>query len=92
MFGSTYAVCWNGEQGNRCAGRLHVDARNIVLIGGSNGSCVHETIPRPEISGIEVKGGRLNILRRDGRSLSIGSVDAPGALRELAERLAVSAA
>jgi hypothetical protein len=35
--------------------------------------------------------GRMELVRRDGRALSIASLDAPGALRELAERLALKA-
>jgi len=48
---------------------------------------VNQEIAFEEIAGVEVSGGKMQVRKRDGRALSIGSLDAPGALRELADRL-----
>jgi hypothetical protein len=87
MFGSTYAVSWKGAGGRPCAGRLDMDGRALLLTGASNGCHVEEAVPFREIDGVRIEAGRLQVRRRNGRSLSIASLDAPGALRELAERL-----
>jgi hypothetical protein len=92
MFGSTYAVSWKGTGGRRCAGRLDMDGRALLLTGASDGCHVEEAIPFREIDGVRIEAGCLQVRRRNGRSLSIASLDAPGALRELAERLAAHAA
>jgi hypothetical protein len=89
MFGSTYAVSWCGANGARCAGRLDIDDRALRLTGASNGCEVREAIPFREIDNVRLEDGRLRIIRRKGRSFSIGSLDAPGVLHELAERLAL---
>jgi len=91
MFGSTYAVSWSGTNGCRCAGRLEIEGHALILTGASNGCHVKEKIPLREIDEVQLDGGRLCVTRRSGRSLSIGSLDAPGALRELAERIAARA-
>jgi hypothetical protein len=90
MFGSTYAVSWRSN-GSHCAGRLDVGERAVLLTGAANGCRVREAIAFREIARVQVERGRMHLVRRDGRSLSISSLDAPGALRELAERLALKA-
>ncbi len=92
MFGSTYAVSWNGANGLRCAGCLEVGERALLLTGASDGCQVREAIAFREIEGFRVERGRLYVKRQDGSFLSIRNLDAPGALRELAERLAARAA
>jgi hypothetical protein len=92
MLVSTYAVSWKGVGGRPCAGRLDMDGRSLLLTGASNGCHVQEAIPLREIDGVRIEAGRLQVRRRNGRPLSIASLDAPGALRELAERLAAHAA
>ena len=87
MFGATYAVSWKGEGGKRCAGRLDMDERALTLTGAANGCQMEEAIPFEEIDDVRIKAGRLEIRRRNGRSVEIGSLDAPGALRELVDRL-----
>jgi hypothetical protein len=87
MFGSTYAVSWKSEGGKRCAGRLDMDGRALTLTGAANGCQMEEAIPFEDIDDVRIKTGRLEIRRRNGRSLEIGSLDAPGALRELVDRL-----
>jgi hypothetical protein len=88
MFGSTYAVMWQSPDGTRCSGRLDLDRDVMTLNGGRNGCKVCESIPLQEIENVQVKSGRLNITLRNALPLVISSLDAPGVLRELAERLA----
>jgi len=59
----------------------------MTLTGASRGHPVNQEIAFDEIASVEIAAGTLQVRKRDGRSLSIGSLDAPGALRELAERL-----
>lgn len=90
MFGSTYAVMWDGTNGTRCAGRVALDGASVIFSGGSNGSDRTEWISFREIEEVSVYRGRLRLMRRDAPSLWIRSLDAPGALRELAERIALA--
>ena len=87
MFGSTYAVSWEGA-GQRCAGRLDVSSGALVLTGARDGCQTRERVPFGEIAAVDVQEGRLRVNRRNGQALWIRSLDAPGALRELAERIA----
>lgn len=87
-FMSTYAVSWLTAAGSPCSGRLGLDPHGLTLTGASKGNPVRQEIGFEEIEDVQVNSGRLRLKRRDGRSLAIGSLDAPGALRELAELLA----
>jgi hypothetical protein len=89
---STYAVSWLTSSGTPCAGRLGLDSHGLTLTGATRGSPVRQVIAFDEIEDVQVDSGRLRLRKRDGRSLAIGSLDAPGALRELAERLVHGAA
>ena len=91
MSASTYAVSWMTACGAPCAGRLGLDSHGLTLSGASKGSPVMQEIGFDEIEDVQVEAGHLQVTRHDGRSLTIGSLDAPGALRELAERLASAA-
>lgn len=84
---STYAVSWLTPAGKPCAGRVGLDCRCLTLVGVSRGSPVRQDIAFDEIEDVQVHSGRLRLQRRDGNALAIGNLDAPGALRELAERL-----
>jgi hypothetical protein len=92
MSASTYAVSWLSAAGAPCAGRLGLDGHGLTLTGASKGHPVRQQIAFDEIDDVEVGAGTLQVRKRDGRLLSIGSLDAPGALRELAERLVQAAA
>lgn len=87
MFGSTYAVSWESAGGKHCAGRLDMDGRVLTLTGAAGGCDMEETIPFEDIDDVRIKAGRLEIRRRNGCCLEIGSLDAPGALREVVDRL-----
>jgi hypothetical protein len=81
---SSYAVWWNEGDGPRHIGKFEI-ARLHVLLSG-NGS-MRLAIPLEDITGVEYRRGEVHIERRDASSLKIGSLDAPGTLRELAHSL-----
>jgi hypothetical protein len=85
----TYAVFWDAPGGVRCAGRLDLYAGGVTLKGAASGVRSEETLELAEITRLQLSGGRLHIKRRGGRPLTIGTLDGPGALRELAEGLSV---
>ena len=87
----SYAVSWNGIEG-RCAGRLDVGDRAATLVGATRGTRCDETIAFDEIGSVRLERGRLHVDRRAGGALWIASLDGPGALREIADRLAAAAA
>jgi hypothetical protein len=81
---SSYAVWWNEGSGPRHIGKFEI-ARPHALLSG-NGS-TRLTVPLDDITGVEYRRGEVHIERRDSSSLRIGSLDAPGTLRELAHSL-----
>jgi hypothetical protein len=81
---SSYAVWWNEGTGPRHVGKFEV-ARLHALLSG-NGS-MRLTLPLEDITGVEYRRGEVHIDRRGASSLRIGSLDAPGALLELAHSL-----
>jgi hypothetical protein len=84
----TYAVYWTDPAGERCAGRVALCASFAELDGGSSDGRLRSLrIGFEEIASVRYQHGLLHVWRRDGPPVRLGSVDAPGALRELAERL-----
>ena len=84
----SYAVYWNDFDGNRFAGRISLAASSADLEGGSgDGLQTRQRIAFDDIAAVRYERGRLNVWRRSGPPMRFGSVDRPGALRELAERL-----
>lgn len=83
----TYAVYWNESDGSRFAGRISLGASAAELEGTGDGRRVRRLIAFEEITSVRYQRGRLHLWRRNGAPLRLGSVDRPGALRELAERL-----
>jgi hypothetical protein len=81
---SSYAVWWNEGNGPRFVGKIEV-ARLHALLSG-NGS-KRLAIPRDDIAAVEYRSGEVRIDRKGAPSLRIGSLDAPGALLELAHSL-----
>jgi hypothetical protein len=84
----TYAVYWNEVDGARFAGRISLGSAFAELEGGaSDGRTMRRRIGFDEIASVRYERGRLHVWRRCGAPLRFGSVDGPGALRELSERL-----
>ena len=81
----SYAVWWSGEDGRRHAGRLDLGRLHVLLAGNGNGSL---TVPLHEIERVEYARGQIGLRVHDGSTLRVGSLDAPGALRECAAELA----
>ena len=84
----TYAVFWNEPDGGRFSGRISLADSSADLEGGANdGRRTRRRITFDDIASVRYERGRLHVWRRSGAPLRLGSVDRPGALHELAERL-----
>ena len=84
----TYAVYWNELDGARFAGRISLGNAFAELEGAADGGRrTRRRIGFDEIASVRYERGRLHVWRRSGAPLRFGSVDRPGALRELGERL-----
>jgi hypothetical protein len=83
----SYAVYWNGLDGTRFSGRLSLGAALELEGATGDGRRVRQKIPFDQIASIRYERGRLHVWRRSGAPLRFGSVDRPGALLELGERL-----
>jgi len=81
----SYAIWWKEEDGPRQAGKLELGALHALPSGNGNGRLA---LPFDQIMGIDYARGEVVVRRRGQATLRIGSLDAPGALREFAERLA----
>jgi hypothetical protein len=79
-----YAVWWSEGDGPRQAGKLEF-GRLHVLLSGNEGARI--AVPVDEIAGTDYGRGELTVRRRTRPLLRIGSLDAPGALREVASSL-----
>src|SRR2546421_13030603 len=84
----TYAVYWNGSDGERCAGRVSLGPSFAELNGGtSEGQLRSLRLGFDEIASVRYQHGRLHPWRRNAAPLRLGSAGRPGAPRELGERL-----
>jgi len=82
----TYAVWWNEGDGPRHAGKLELGRLHALLSGNGTGKLA---LPLDEITAVQYARDEVTVHRRADRpSLHIGSLDAPGALREFVTGLA----
>jgi hypothetical protein len=79
---SSYAIWWNEGDGPRHAGKVELARLHILLSGNGSGRLA---VPYDEITSVEYVRGQLRVSRRGATTLYIGSLDAPGALLELAD-------
>jgi hypothetical protein len=79
----TYAVYWSEEDGPRHAGRLELAPLHLLLRGGGD---ARVAIPLDEIDRVDYARGGLRLHRRAGPTITVGSLDAPGALFEFASQ------
>ena len=84
----SYAVWWREGDGPKHVGKLEV-ARLHALLSGSGSRRV--AVPLDQITAVEWQRGEVLVSRQAAPALQIGSLDAPGALREVANRLVPSA-
>jgi hypothetical protein len=84
----TYAVYWTELDGARFSGRISLGASFAELDGGAgDGRRTKRRIRFDEIASVRYERGLLHVWRRSGAPMRFGSVDRPGALGELGERL-----
>jgi hypothetical protein len=81
----TYAVWWNEGDGPRHAGKLELGRLHALLSGNGKGRLA---LPLDEITGVQYARDEVVVHRKADPSLRIGSLDAPGALREFVTGLA----
>jgi hypothetical protein len=81
---NSYAVWWTEGKGPRHVGKFEV-ARLHALLSGTRSKRL--AVPLDDITDVEYRRGEIRIDRRGATSLRIGSLDAPGALLELAQSL-----
>src|SRR6266566_2490501 len=87
-FVQSYAVYWNEPDGTRFAGRISVDSSGAELEGGGpDGRQARRRIRAADITSLRYERGHLFVRRRNGAPVLIGSVDRPGVLCELRDRL-----
>ena len=87
----SYAMFWWIEGGPRQAGRIEFGEDSVSLSATTPDAAV-DRIGFRELVSILLEGGMLHLERGGKPPLHIGSLDTPGALRELADRLTVAAA
>jgi hypothetical protein len=80
-----YAVWWDDGDGARHAGRLEIGSLHALFSGNGNGELA---VPLDGITAVEYARGEAVIHRNGEAPLRVGSLDAPGALRECAMHLA----
>lgn len=88
MHRGSYAVWWKEGDGPRHVGKLEVARLHALLSGGSSRRVA---VPLDQITAVEWERGEVLVKRRGAPVLQIGSLDAPGALREVANRLVPTA-
>ena len=85
----SYAIYWyEGTLGPRYAGRVELTDSSMELCGSTFDHRLLDSIAFDDIASVRLSAGRLRVTRRGGAALELGSVDGPGSLRELADRLA----
>ena len=77
-----YAVYWSDAEGRRSAGCLSLGLSSFELHDSA-----YRRIDYDEIESVQYERGRLHVRLRKG-ALAFGNADKPGALSELAARLA----
>jgi hypothetical protein len=83
---SSYAMFWSIGDGPRRVGRVELGVDSLSLSATSLGAG-NERIRFRDLARVLLEGGVLYVERRAAPPVLIGSLDMPGALRELAERV-----
>jgi hypothetical protein len=91
MSPASYAMFWWNDGGPRRAGRVELGDDFVSLSATTPGAAV-DRIGFRDLVSILLEGGVLHLERGGKPLLHIGSLDTPGALRELADRLTSASA
>jgi len=91
MAASSYAMFWRQGDGPRVAGRVEVGP-DFVELEATVPPAAAELVRFRDIARVLFERGILQLDRRTLPPLRIGSLDGPGTLRELADRLSEAAA
>jgi hypothetical protein len=84
----TYAMVWSVGGGPRTAGRIDLNGHSL----GFESATGLELVRYDDITRVALDRGVLEVQRADARPpLLIASMDSPGALRELCERITAAA-
>jgi hypothetical protein len=87
MTARTYAMSWQLDGSAREAGRVEVTEHGLDFDSPRHA----ERIRFNELTGIHLAHGLLRLERLAKPALCVSSLDGPGALRELADRVIVAA-
>jgi len=88
MAEKTYAIYWSdAPDGFRYAGRIAVHSGYAEFSGSGSGRRSLYRLRFDEIASVRYQRGRLQLHRRAGEPIWIGSLDGPGALKELENKL-----
>ncbi|MGB8003514.1 MAG: hypothetical protein WCF27_04540 [Gaiellaceae bacterium] len=80
----SYAIWWKQDDEPRHAGKLELGALHVLLSGNGNGKVA---VPLGDIASVDYHRGEIILRLHHGPSIRVGSLDAPGALLELADAL-----
>ena len=87
MTPASYAMFWWMEDGVRRAGRIEFGDDFVSLAATTPHPAEEERIRFRDLAAVLLDRGLLHLERGGMPSIHIGSLDTPGALRELADRL-----
>lgn len=87
MAPASYAMFWWIGESPRNAGRVEVNGDSVSFSATTPAAAV-ERIRFGDIAGVRLERSVLHVERRAEPPVHIGSLDTPGALRELADVLA----
>ncbi|HEY5294336.1 MAG TPA: hypothetical protein VIJ70_02515 [Gaiellaceae bacterium] len=83
---NSYAMTWWVGDGPRQAGKIELDPSGVALTA-TTGCARAERIDFDQIVGVVLDRRTLRVRRANAPELRIGSLDTPGTLRELADRV-----
>ncbi len=83
----SYAMFWTIGEGPRVVGRVELDGDSVALSATVPTQSI-ERVGFRELASVLLERGSLHLARLGLPTIHIGSLDTPGALRELHDRLA----
>jgi len=86
----SYAMFWWADGDIRAAGRVELSAGHVVFVATTPAPLV-EHIPVDDLGRIVLDRRTLHLERAGLPTIHVGSLDGPGALRELHDRLVEAA-